>query len=94
MKHFTTITLPVQARCTYKGRPEDKPRSVILRPGQLGPVLQIEGTPGSWYVTTLCDNPDDRLSIDAGQDWTLVNRGEVLRSATVKLCELLTAFLP
>lgn len=45
-------------------------------------VLRIEGTPGSWYLSTLLEgSPTNTIWIDLGQDWKCINLLEILREA-------------
>lgn len=44
-----------------------------------GPVLVIDGTPGSWYVKTLIDNFFPKgLAIDFGQGWVCTNINDII----------------
>ena len=43
-------------------------------------ILSIEGTPGSWYLSTLIEGDSfshDKAIIDGGQNWTIDNWSEV-----------------
>lgn len=44
-------------------------------------VLQIKGTPGSWFMSTLADHTGVRMSIDACQKWDCINFGAILTEA-------------
>jgi hypothetical protein len=50
-------------------------------------ILDIEDTPGHWYLSTLLETPsrltgpESRLAIDFGQGWYCENIGALLREA-------------
>ncbi len=44
-------------------------------------ILQIKGTPGSWYMSTLGDYSHPTISIDAGQRWDCTNFSAVMAEA-------------
>ena len=54
-----------------------------------GVVLNINGTPGSWYLKSILDKGEQNLpktiSIDFGQQWTCINMDEVLKEALKKV---------
>ena len=41
------------------------------------PVVTINGTPGSWYLSTLLGHNGNELSIDLGANWTCTNWNEI-----------------
>jgi len=52
-------------------------------------VLAIKGTPGSWYLTTLEENPNRSLiAIDHGAGWYCHNLDALLAEATALLAEV------
>lgn len=59
-----------------KKLPENAPEDV-----KINWILHYEGTPGRWYVSTLLENVSDKISIDAGQGWNVVNHSEVMKEA-------------
>ena len=73
---------------------------VSLERGELGVVLSINGTPGSWYMNSLLcldqlpakGSADARLelnnelAIDFGAKWYCVNMKAIMKSALIALC--------
>lgn len=53
---------------------------VTLRPDELGWVLRIESTGGSWYLDSL-SNVKDILAIDYGQGWYCLNARDLINEA-------------
>ena len=52
-------------------------------------ILRIHGTPGSWYMTTLEENPrrHSSIALDFGQGWDCVNFDEILDEAQELLAQ-------
>lgn len=47
-------------------------------------ILRIDNTPGSWYMSTLIKGGfprGERIAVDAGQNWVILNFGEILAEA-------------
>jgi hypothetical protein len=56
--------------------------SVILRSGINGKVvLDILGTPGKWYISSLGRDPRSSIYIDRGAEWICTNFGDVMKNA-------------
>lgn len=50
-------------------------------------VLRIEGTSGSWFLSTLWEYKHSQISIDHGQGWRCLNIQDILQEA----CSLIDA---
>ena len=64
-----------------------------------GVVLQVEETGGSWYLHTLLfgtwgQGTGDRIAIDLGQGWYVVNMRALLKEAFTILEDRIMAGLP
>ena len=59
--------------------------AVTLNPKGQDYVLRVETTGGSWLMSDLERAPRQHLYIDFGQDWFIVNFGEVLTAAKAAL---------
>ena len=45
-------------------------------------ILRIDGTPGSWYMSTILEGGiRDKISIDYGQRWDCINFREIMQEA-------------
>ena len=86
-------TVPVTAHTTSGGqnRVYDHAVNLVLN-WEYRWVLVIDGTPGQWYIETLLlgwPEPDEAkvikvpetMSIDAGQEWIVLNWREVMTAA-------------
>jgi hypothetical protein len=78
--YIDTISLGVKAITNW-----GKEHEVTLRKGINGEVvLDINGTPGKWYLSTLDQNRknfDKVIFIDYGADWSCVNFDAVMKNA-------------
>lgn len=75
------ISLEVKAKTNW-----DKEHEVILRAGVNGEVVvDITGTPGKWYLSTIDQNSSGFASgviyIDRGAEWACINFDEVMKNA-------------
>lgn len=91
---MTTIPLITEAVTTNKhGETHRYPVHVELKDGR--PVLRIERTMGSWYLSTLLGvdfwgggavkEPSDRLAIDFGQQWVCTNMRALISEALARV---------
>ena len=45
-------------------------------------LLDVKGTPATWYLSTLLEGEkSDRIYIDVGQEWLIINFAEVMKEA-------------
>jgi hypothetical protein len=70
------IKLPVKAKDNH-GHKYD----VVIAYRNGKPILNVKGTPGTWYIDTLKKHRGNILSIDSGQGWDLINFNEVFKAA-------------
>lgn len=80
---YDRVKLPVKAVSSQDGREFDHDVYILPDPNPnaprpRGPVIQIDGTSGRWYVATFLQG-SGRLAIDFGQDWYLENADEIRR---------------
>ena len=80
------MRLKIRARTEWKGKKQSHP--VVIQDTVTGPVIQILGTPGSWYLKTLNENPVPMISIDHGIGWTCINIDEIRQSANRIMMEV------
>jgi len=82
---------------TYSGSAVYKYNVNILQGGSEYPdkydhlILSVEGTPGSWYISTLMEHGSfyrNKAVIDGGQNWTVDNWDEVSKEFLEILPEL------
>jgi hypothetical protein len=76
-----SIALEVKAITNW-----DKEHEVILRAGINGEVVvDITGTPGKWYLSTIDENPrgfdSGVIYIDRGAEWACINFGDIMKNA-------------
>lgn len=81
-------TLTTKVRTSTRGGPEHE-HPVMVLAGDLGYILRIDGTPGSWYLSTLVSDKGvivDAIAVDFGQGWNAYG----MRAA---VCEALALIL-
>jgi hypothetical protein len=70
-----------------RGQPTGRKRKAVLIHKDKGWVVHIDGTPGSWYLSTLLNKEwgdvSDTIYVDYGQQWAVTGMLEVIRKAAV-----------